>query len=604
MKILGTNYDTATAEELAKLKRTIKLIKSAELRTKIDQPEDLSGSSGFESQPSSASLGGVNGNSYETPASTSVKEAPLSRPVRIPISDFSAIANVTPTREPLKFANPVELFMVLMPEITLYKWQVEELLLLSGYLTPGDLADKSTIDKDHTLLHTLSAANGSGKDLVVIAIFAVWFALTGLRNRIIITSSSFLQIEKQTEVHIREFVQRANKQFGKIFQAKQFHYIVPELGSEIQLFATDEPGRAEGWHPYPGGKMALVVNEAKSIHESLFDALDRCTEYSYLLYISSPGRKRGRMYKSVTDAICYPAPAVLGQFYFRRVTAYDCPHIPKAHIERLILEKGLEDPWVRSSIFAEFSDYDDPVIITEETYDKFAAMDIKPRGTGIGIGLDLALGGDEIYCYVRQGNHLIFKFGFRQKNSLIAVAYIDKQLDAWRNSDYVFRADNGGLGQPMIDMLINLKWRIRRTNNQSPAFKKSEFLNLGAEMYFHTKRLIERGDIILPTDDPIFKAQLISRRFKGEDSAQGKFALESKKEHIASGLSSPDRADSFVLCFASYHVDRKDAAPATKGPKTYTTEELLKLAHSGSLFKIMRQTAPPTSARKSQIQKV
>lgn len=513
------------------------------------------------------------------------------------------IANVDITREPLAIDNPVQLLLMLKPEMKPYRWQFEMLMQMAGYLTPGDYKNKTDITAHQPLKITLPAANGSGKDEILIATFSVWLVLTSPRSRVIITSSSQEQAKFQTEVHIRDLVKRVNAKFGQLFKFNFFHYIVPELGSEIKLFATDEEGRAEGYHPYHNGKMALILNEAKTIREPLFDAIDRCTGYSHLFYISSPGFKRGRFYRSACSAIEHPSPAVLGKFYYRRVTAFECPHIPRAHIDAMIYEKGENSPWVRSSIFAEFSDFDEPIIIPDYLWQRCIETPVMETGNDIGIGLDLSGGGDETYCFVREGNHIVHSFGFRQKNSGMVASFVDEQLSPWKATDYVFRADNGGIGQAIIDQIVSRGWRVRRTNNQSPAYKKSEFLNLGAEMYFYVRRLIERRDIVLPVNNPLLREQLTTRQFKGEESTQGKFALQSKKEARAEGLASPDRADSFVLCFSSYRpripVDKK---PEDNGPRSYTVQELLQLERRGLLFQ--RRALPMNTSRFTTLVKI
>lgn len=566
-------YPTASPEEIDRLKR---LVRKTEIALKPPVSTELNGKEKAESS--------IN--------------PPGPRPNKRINKLFDGdIAYVDITREPLKFDNPVVLLNVIMPELKAYKWQFEELMLMAGYAS-GYPGAKTAITAEQPLLRVLSAANGSGKDLVVIAAFAVWFALTGARNRVIITSSSFDQTKSQTEVHINEFIRRINAKFGKLFHSVMFHHIVPELGSEIKLFATDEPGRAEGWHPYPGGRMAIILNEAKSIKEELFDAIDRCTGYSYLVYISSPGFRRGRMYKAASSAVQHPAPIVLGQFNYRRVTAFECPHIPRAHIDRQIYEKGEDSPWVRSSIYAEFSDYEESVVIPEAVFD--ACVGVKEEGSDIGIGVDLSGGGDETYGWVRCGNRVVHKFGCRQKDTLTTVDFIDKELDPWRTTDYIFRADNGGIGQAMIDGLRKRGWRVRRTNNQSPAYRKTEFLNLGAEMYFDVKRLIARKDIILPTD-PIFKKQLTTRAFDGELSKQGKFALQPKKQAIADGYPSPDRADAYVLCFSSYKPRMKPPEDKKPEEETYNIKELLSLERKGLLF---ARRMLPLSSNYSQMVKI
>ena len=502
------------------------------------------------------------------------------------------IRNVQITREPIICDNPVLWLKMLMPNFKPYKWQFETLMQVAGYLTPGKydpLKDKTPITDQNPFLFVGPMANGSGKDMVLIAAASTWLAVTGARNRVIITSSSFDQTKTQTEPHIRELISLANRKYGTLFKSIQFHHVVPELGSEIKLFATDEAGKAEGFHPFADGKMMIIINEAKSVTEAINDSLLRCTGYSHRLEISSPGPRSGFMFKHVDGAVLYPNPAILGRYYFRRVTAFDCPHITKAHIDLVAHEKGIDSPWYKSSILAEFSDIDTTVVITEYEYNLCSLNPPANADDDIGIGLDLAAGGDEDACFVRLGNHVVHSFFFRNPNTDIAADLIDKQLLPWKFGSYVFRADNGGIGLAIIDKLQKLGWRVRRTNNQSPAYNKREFLNLGAEQWFHTKRLIARRDIIIPVIAKL-KEQLTTRWYRGFDSTQGKYALESKQEARASGRPSPDRADAFVLCFASYHPARKDKPIETGRYKQelVTPIELLRRANTGVFWQTQR----------------
>lgn len=561
---------TATREEIEKLKSFVKQIPRAEIRS-----------------PGPAAV-----------VENSV-EAKVKLGNKVKYQEFSVgslfrggIQNVTITREPLAIDNPVMWLKLVKPEFQLYRWQIETLMQIGGYLTVGKYGpgDKTEITDKNPFLFVGPMANGSGKDMVVIAAAATWLVVSGLRNRVVITSSSHKQIKDQTEPHIRDLINCANKKFNQIFKSTQFHHIVPELGGEIILFVTDEAGKAEGYHPYDigsvsaqvrqnSGKMMIVKNESKSIPEDINDALLRCTGYSHVIEISSPGPRSGFMYKHVENAVQYPAPVELGRYYFRKVTAFDCPHLGATHAERAAYEKGIDSPWYKSSILAEFSDVDSTVVITEYEYERCFNLKVTRRGDDIGIGLDIAAGGDENACFVRHGNHVVSQFFFRQYDTDLAALLIDRNLLPWKNQPYTFRADNGGVGMGVIDKLRALGWNVTRTNNQSPASNKREFLNLGAEMWFHTKRLIARNDIILPTVDKL-KQQLTSRWYMGMDTTQGKLQLESKQHAKAAGRPSPDRADAFVLCFYSYRPN--NVATAKPARDLITAEELLRREHIGA----------------------
>ena len=498
-----------------------------------------------------------------------------------------ALRNIEVKRQAYNIDNPVSLLLVLKPNLTPYKWQFEELMQVAGYITPGDFKKKTPITKEFPFQKVLAAANGSGKDMIYIACIAVWYAMTGARNRCIITSSSFDQVKYQTEPSILELINQVNLKFGKVFKSVQFHHVIPELGSEIKLFATDDPGHAEGYHSWDSGGVCRIVNEAKTVSEDLFSAMDRWTGVTHNILVSSPGKKSGYLYKRATQAINFPNPLELGKYHLRKVTAMECPHISAAHIKRLLYEHGENSPLVQSAIYANFSDFDEPVVITEYAFDKLLVNPPKEVDNDIGIGLDLAGGGDEDACFVRRGNRVIHSFFFRQKDTDLAADYIDSQLMTWKASNYSFNADNGGIGQAIIDKLASRGWSINRRNNQSPAFNKKQFLNLGAEMWYKVKRFIERQDIILPITIKL-REQLTSRQWGGAESNQGKFFLESKKEAIASGRPSPDRGDAFVLCFYSYSPGR--AKVDENAIKTDFIDSKALLAKTANGFGLLRRT--------------
>lgn len=485
--------------------------------------------------------------------------------------DFANTKNLKPQGTPLNFPSPLYLLRAIAPEMMPHLWQVEELQRLGGYLDPT--SDERIIpDEENRLLYGLPAANGSGKDQFIFAAFAVWFVVVGCKNRLIGTSFDSKQIKDQSEPSIKYLIDRFCEKFGKHwFRSVQGHHVCVETGSEIVLFATDDPGRAEGYHPWPGGKMALVVNEAKNVPEAIFDAIRRCTGYSYFILISSPAGKSGTFYNNSLRGVRYPAPCKLNQWFYRHVSAHDCPHIPRSHIE----EQTSTMPawWVNSSINAEFSDADDSVIIPD--YHLLSLAQNLPPTTGedIGIGLDTAGGVDENSCWVRRGNEIIYEFHFRQRDTTETAAHIDAQLAPWKHLNYIFNADDGGISQAITDNIVKLGWRVSRRRNQSPANNKSKFLNLGAESWWNLRMLIIRKEIRLNLynkDKTInskyakLLSQLTSRRLDGKESSQGKLKLEPKPEHKQRMRESPDRADALVLCFYGYKsrfFEQPKAAP-------------------------------------------
>lgn len=447
----------------------------------------------------------------------------------------------------------------------LYDWQIETNLLLSG----------KEYTQQQPLVLNVCAANGSGKDAYVISLFVVWRMLTMVRNRSIITSSSFQQLNTQTESYIRQMCQTANIKLAemgiceKAILIKKQHIVCLLTKSEIKLFATDDPGKAEGYHPFPDyadAKMAVIINEAKSVPPEIFKALHRCTGYDVWLEVSSAGTREGDFYHNFVRGIQYPQPYIRGKRYSRRVTAFDCKHF--SEIELAEKKIDLPEEEFGSIFLAIFSSVGAKVIISRENLDTLFARikdgkvlwdgDKKRAG-----GLDLSLGGDETVLITRTGNIMDSKgmITCRIRDAVALAVYLDSELIAAKFVKNIYAKDGtlvlgtpintdiGGLGAPIAHMLENKMWNIRYCLNNSPSNAKRLYTNRGTEDWFNIRNAINRGTIIL-CEDILLSTQLTTRKYDYSDGTRIK--LESKEDVRGNGDASPDRADALVLCFSDY----------------------------------------------------
>lgn len=480
-------------------------------------------------------------------------DAPIVAPVQLeePLQyhgDSEYPADIIDTSGPIKeqwqkldFATPEVLLRILDPflasgTVNLHPWQMEMHDCI-GEARPTQLVP---------FKYALCAANGSGKDKYIVAPFAIWFCLTRIQGRVIITSSSGTQLTSQTEAYIRDLAETANNFFGyQMFRIRQRYIKCSLTGSEIRLFATDEAGKAEGYHPFtPVSEMAIVINEAKSVSEEIFSALRRCTGYNFWIEVSTPGEPVGHFYHSFDT---WPLK--------KRVTSFECPHLSPAEREADKLELGEDSPLYRSKHLAEFTSYCGQVIISQELINRVLLLKpIHIRGIRR-VGIDLAAGGDETVVTIVNGNGIEKTLHFREPDTTVTAVRIIEFLtnnNINKDHDHIF-ADDGGIGHAIIDMMVAKGWNVHRVNNQSAASNKRLYGNKGAENWYRVQRLLNENLIIPPTDT-LTQRQLTTRRYKQSDTG-GRLFLESKREAKAAGRPSPDRADSFVLCFTGLTVD-------------------------------------------------
>lgn len=463
---------------------------------------------------------------------------------------------------PLEFLkDPIDLLFYLEENfrtgaIKLYDWQVETNVFLSR--------DDGIYTKEWPLRFHLCAVNGSGKDAFVISVFSLFKILTKNRARVIITSSSFKQLNNQTEAYIRALANQVNTKLAsegickEALSIKKQHIVCNLTQSEIVLFVTDEESKAEGYHPfpdYPNAEMWIIINEAKSITPKIYFSLRRCTGYCGWIEVSSPGESEGDFFEHCSKARNYPLEYKKEERYFRRITAYDCPHISKSEIEEAAKELPTEH--FGMLYLGLFGSVGSQKFITKEKLDElFNNLPEYDGDNELAGGLDLSLGGDETTFVPRRGNKQIGLEYCKIRDPESLVEYIEnwfykhgfEKKSPNKSSGTEIFTDVGGLGLPIAIMLENRYWNIIHVNNQSPANNKRLYRNRVAEGYSNLGNFVNRRLIILQ-NDAISRHQLVSRSYEYE---RGIIKAEDKKECKARLGSSPDRADAIELCFKNF----------------------------------------------------
>jgi hypothetical protein len=471
------------------------------------------------------------------------------------------------------FADPIDLAYILCDTIiaethTLHDWQKDTLLLIAK--------DKKWTKAEYLEFY-LAACNGSGKDAYVIALLTVFLSLTIIRHRCVISTASAKQLKRQTIPYIQSLCAAANKKFQElgyipegenVFIIQQEHIVSPITGSEITMFVTDDPGKAEGFHPWPNcptQELCIILNEAKSIPDLIFEHFRKCT-YSRWIEVSSTGTTGRHFYSEFNaaldwnDYIKMDKESRSNQYRIRRrITAYDCPHISSKKIERAIEYHGRDSYYVKTTLLSEFASTDDLTVISREKLDACVGLNIKKQDLGIGrrAGLDLGGGRAKTVLTVLDENTIIAQRFFVSKDTIKTADWCIKMFKEYNLDANTIFGDDNGIGQAIIDEIARQGYNIRRVRNQFAAIDKTSFGNLGAELYHRAAAIVEHCLINLGpiSTDEDFKLQLCDRRIERRGQYD-KIFLQTKDALIEAGGESPDKADSFVLAFTG--LSRRD----------------------------------------------
>jgi hypothetical protein len=476
---------------------------------------------------------------------------------------------------PLKFDNAADFAMFFTEDFDLAPWQIEELLRLSGFSSPGRSTERLKPTAEEPMLYNLVATNGSGKDAVVLAWFILWMIACKIRSTVIATSNTEQQIKAQTYKHCQNYAARINLRLGREIISYKDQFLKGELtDSECRMFVTNEAGRAEGFHANPGREFAFIVNEAKSIDDELFGGFSRYTGWNYWIEVSSAGERAGHFYRrcSAAGAVHYPDPLKLKEHYVRKIRVKDCPWILKNDVRLKEIERdfGKDSPVYKSVMESEFSSDSSPDILIRSSATIFEDPIAADYGMPRYAGVDLSLGGDETVVSIWQGNRRIGQEVFRERYEPTLHARLMAVFQTYNLIGENIAVDAGGLGKPIVHRLIESGWNVQAFNFGGAAQNKKYFLNRGAELWQRLKRLVEERLIVLPRSDEKFMDQMTSRRFT---YANGKMKLESKQDVISRGEPSPDRVDAAVMAWSLVDFDvflaAAGARPEAPAPDEY-----------------------------------
>lgn len=388
--------------------------------------------------------------------------------------------------------------------------------------------------------------NGAGKTTMLIPTAVLGFMAFYPRAKVVITSG----VERQVRAQVFPALQACAPRLGGwVFNDTQIN--APN-GSVAIGFATNDGGRFEGWHgnknPFydllkHDGPLLIVVDEAKSVKQQIFDAIDRCT-YQAMLWASSCGGSSGEFYGSHTKNAKF--------FRTHQIAAKHCPHADHVKNAELIHKRGRDDRLVRSKVDAEFMAGVEGACIQRPWVERCVSTP-PPYNPGTKrYFCDFAAGGDENVFAEADGNRVRIVAAWREKDTMRACGqFIDQFRKLGLGQDAVAKhvsGDEGGLGKVILDRLAELGWHLQRVNNGKPARSTANgqkiYKNRGAEMWFEAAKKFELGQVILVGADDRTIAQLTERlAFTPSD---GVMEIESKEDMRARGLDSPDRADALV----------------------------------------------------------
>ncbi len=384
-------------------------------------------------------------------------------------------------------------------------------------------------------------ANEVGKTRRVVTA-AVLYAVEILGAQVVSTAGVFRQVAEQLIPSLKSYSHLfPSDKWTFLDKSIKRYFPKGKVWKDVYIgFSAKDDNYFQGFHRDEGMPLVIIIDESQGVVREIFgSAEDRCNP-DFFLACGSPGDPSGAFYDMETSLAAHYQHFRLNRL---EVTTDKGWWLDRADIDRIIAKYGADNPFVRSTVFGEFSDIVENALLSLGEYD--ACMDNPPQQKpgDKHVFCDFAAGRDKNVCAVRVGNRVWIEKKWTDRNTMSAVGEFIMIFNKLKREHGIeaheISGDADGLGLPMVQRIQEVGWAINEFHGgASPRFDDN-YRNAVTEAWVEGAHKIIRREVILPKDED-FKGQVLGRKSKPNSS--GKLELQQKKDLDKS----PDEADAVL----------------------------------------------------------
>lgn len=309
----------------------------------------------------------------------------------------------------------------------------------------------------------------------------------------------------------------------------------------------DNPEALQGFH---SDNLLFILDEASGIDEIVFEVAQGAlsSDHAKVVMTSNPTRTSGYFYNSHHK--------MRGRWKTHKVAAEDSPRVSKQYAQDVADAYGPDSNVYRVRVLGEFPNEDDDSVISLELCESAASRDVTQTGDKIIWGLDVARFGDDRTALAkRKGNTQLEPVQHWQGKDLMQTAglVIQAYEEAKDKPDEIM-IDSIGLGAGVVDRLKEQGLPAKGVNVGERPATRDKYMRLRDELWFRGQEWLSGRDVRLADDDELI-AELTTPKYRVTSS--GKLQVEAKDELKKRGVKSPDKADAFLLTFATSERKKK-----------------------------------------------
>lgn len=409
---------------------------------------------------------------------------------------------------------------------------------------------------------SIRSGHGVGKSAVM-SWAGLWFICTHYPCKIPCTAPSGHQLDDVLWPEVDKWRREMPETLQYEFEQKSDLLSLREAPKQAFMVARtarkEQPEALQGFH---SDNLLFIIDEASGIEDIIFQVAEGAlsSDNARIIMAGNPTRVQGYFFNSHNK--------MRQLWHTMKVSCVDVHRESTANYQQSqAIQYGEDSNVYRVRVLGEFPTGDDDAVIQLDLVESALTRDVSPVGGPVIWGLDIARFGDDRTALAkRQGNKLLDKIQtWRNKDTMQIVGLITDQYEKAQVKPDAIMTDVIGIGAGVVDRMRESGLPVRGINvAESPAIKP-KFARLRDELWWRAREWFEAKDCRIPPDQDLID-ELIQPKYALLST--GKILVESKselKKRIMGPNKSPDKADAFILTFASGQVKR--ARKIIKYPK-------------------------------------
>lgn len=415
-------------------------------------------------------------------------------------------------------------------------------------------ASKALVEKRRV---SIRSGHGTGKSAFM-AWCVLWFETCYFPCKIPCTAPTSHQLNDVLWAEIAKWHRKYMEIIPHLAQnfawSSERYYMVDRPQESFAVARTSRPENPEALQGFHAENILFLIDEASGVPEQVFQVAEGAlsTPGSFVMMAANPTREDGYFHASHHK--------MRDRWAALHWDGEESPMVSKQYVEDMRAKYGYDSPIYQIRVKGNFATATDgviPLYLCEEAKDR----DIQPIKSAEEIwGLDVARFGDDSTALAkRRGNIQVEPVReWYGKDTMQTAGLIKLEYDNAKVKPVCINVDVIGIGAGVVDRMKELDLPVRGVNVAESPSVQDKYQRQRDELWFLGREWLERRDCRLCDDDSLI-GELTTAKYS--ILSNGKIKVEGKDEMKKRGISSPNKADAWLLTFAAGGPSNKKMTP-------------------------------------------